>query len=705
MTLILTGSPTRYGEDRFTSDNGFLATVEAELEAVCRARGDASLEGTKAGSTEANSGQAETDGDGVTKDGAQNGGGTQAEDGTQTEDGAQTEGGFQTIPGAAPAPRVLLVSAAPDDAGFSRSVLEGMSRCILNSGIRPSEITMLDRSNAASAAALVRKADWVILCGGHVPTQNRFLHQIRLKELLQGFEGLVMGCSAGSMNCAETVYSHPELPGEATDPGYRRWLPGLGLTRLQIIPHYDQVRGAAVDGLRLFEDIAFPDSRGHSFYTFPDGGFIIQKDGRAELRGIGWEASEGEMRQICSENQVFTFMNVVFISPHFPQTYSHFCAGLKRNGVRVLGIADAPYGALNDELRWALSDYYQVRSLEDYDEVYRAVAWFAHRYGRIDWIESNNEYWLEQDARLRTDFNVGTGIKLDRIAAIRDKSEMKKYYALGGIPTARQIKAAQGIEAVRAFARKAGWPLIAKPAGGMGAGGTSKISSDEELDAWFKAHETDYKAFVVEEFITGLLVSYDAIFDQDGNPVFENNTVFPTPIMDIVHEGLDTCYWTNKDVPAALARIGRRTVRAFGVKGRFVHLEFFRLDRDREGLGRKGDYVGLEVNMRPPGGYTPDMMDFAHSTDVFQIWADMVAFGQRRKDEGEQFYCAYASRRDGCSYVHTHQDILARYGNDICMCERVPDALSDDLGNQAYIARFAARKDIEPFFNFVCERA
>ena len=63
MTLILTGSPTRYGEDRFTSDNGFLATVEAELEAVCRARGDASLEGTKAGSTEANSGQAETDGE------------------------------------------------------------------------------------------------------------------------------------------------------------------------------------------------------------------------------------------------------------------------------------------------------------------------------------------------------------------------------------------------------------------------------------------------------------------------------------------------------------------------------------------------------------------------------------------------------------------------------------------------------------------
>ena len=646
MTLILTGSPTRYGEDRFTEDNGFLATVRASIPLR---------------------------------------------------------------------PRVLLVSAAPDDEAFTESVLVGMSLCIRNSGIDPSKITMLDRRNCGRAEELVAQAHWIVLCGGHVPTQNRFLHEIHLKELLHNFRGLVMGCSAGSMNCADMVYSHPELPGEAADPSYKRWLKGLGLTKLRIIPHYYQVRDAVVDGQRLFEDIIFPDSYSHSFYTFPDGGYIVSRSGRETLHGTAWEISGGAMRQISNENQVYTFMNVVFISPHFPQTYSHFCAALKRNGANVLGIADTPWGALNEELRGSLSDYYQVRNLEDYEEVYRAVAWFAHKWGHIDWIESNNEYWLEQDARLRTDFNVNSGIKLDSIDGIKEKSEMKKYYAAGGIPTARQIKAAEGLEAVRAFARKTGYPIIAKPDNGVGASGTFKMHSDQELEAWFGEHASNYGAFVVEEFITGLLTSYDAIYNSAGEPLFESMGVYPTPIMDIVHGNLDSCYYVERDVPAALSRIGRRTVKAFGIKSRFVHLEFFKLDRDREGLGKRGDFVGLEVNMRPAGGYTPDMMNFAHSTDVFQIWADMVTFDSRRKGSGEQYWCAYASRRDCYRYVNSHEDILAEYGAGvyspadpslgICMCQRMPDALSDALGNQVYMARFSSRKDIQPFFDFVCRRA
>ena len=645
MTLILTGSPTRYGEDRFTADNGFLDAVKAELPER---------------------------------------------------------------------PRVLMISAAPDDKAFTDSVLEGMTLCVRNSGINPSRIVMLDRRNCSNAAALVAEADWIVLCGGHVPTQNKFIHQIGLGELLKHFDGLVMGCSAGSMNCAGFVYSHPELYGEAADPSYRRWLRGLGLTQLQIIPHYHQVRNYMIDGRRLFEDIIFPDSWHHTFYTFPDGGYIICKDGRQTLHGTAWEISDGHMRQICSENQVYTFMNAVFVSPHFPQTYSHFCAALKRNGVNVLGIADTPFGQLSEELRWALTDYYQVRNLEDYDEVYRAVAWFAHRYGHIDWIESNNEYWLEQDARLRTDFNVTTGLHTDRIAGIKEKSEMKKSYAAGRIPTARQIKAAEGLDAVLAFARKTGYPIIAKPDNGVGASGTFKMHSDEELRAWFGEHASNYGAFVVEEFITGLLTSYDAIYDSHGEPLFESMGVYPTPIMNIVHDNLDSCYWVEKEVPVALSKIGRRTVKAFGIKSRFVHLEFFKLDRDREGLGKKGDFVGLEVNMRPAGGYTPDMMNFAHSTDVFQIWADMVAFDERRKGAGEQYFCAYASRRDCYQYVHSHEEIFARYGSGafsaadpalgICMCQRMPDALSDALGNQVYMARFANRKDMQPFFDFVCEK-
>lgn len=640
MILYLTGSPTRFGEDHFTEDNGFLASVKASLRTVAR-------------------------------------------------------------PGRKP--RVLLVSAAPDDKGFTDSVEKGMSLCIHRSGIETESIVMLDRSNADKAPELVSRAHWVILCGGHVPTQNRFIHEIGLKKLLEGFDGVVMGCSAGSMNCAGRVYSHPELPGEATDPGYNRWLEGLGLTDIQLIPHFEQVRWATVDGLRLFEDIAFPDSWGHRFYTFRDGGYVKVENGRSTLYGEAYEITRGAMRRVSEENKTYSFMNLVFISPHFPDTYWHFCAGAKANGVNVLAIADTPYENLSWELRQSITDYYRVQNLEDYSEMYRAVAWFAHKYGKIDWIESNNEYWLEQDARLRTDFNVTTGIQTDRIAAIKNKSEMKKYYALGGIPTARQIKGAEGAAKIKAFVKKTGYPVIAKPDNGMGAGGTTKITCAEDLSAWLEQHVQDMGFYVIEEFITGLLVSYDAIFNSKGEPVFENNTVFPTPIMEIVHNNLDCCYWTNKTVPAKLSEIGRRTVNAFGIKSRFVHLEFFQLDRDREGLGKKGDYVGLEVNMRPPGGYTPDMMNYAHNTDVYQIWADMVAFDEARKPLGDSCYIGYAGRRDNHAYKHSHEDIMARYGSDVRMAARVPDALSDDLGNTCYIVRLEKKADIDAFFKFATE--
>lgn len=600
-------------------------------------------------------------------------------------------------------PAVLLVSAAPDAPENCRWVKESTEACLLNSGIEFSSSEMLARGNASQASSLVSSADLVILCGGHVPTQNRFFKEIGLRRILESYDGVVLGCSAGSMNCAKRVFSHPELEGESIDPGYECWLEGLGLTDINIVPHLEDIGDAFLDGRRMIEDIILPRSYGHRFYTFCDGVYIIIENGRSTLYGEAWMLENGNITKISNRGGCYSFMNFVFISPHFPATYSHFCAGLKANGVNVLGIADAPYDQINQELKDSLTEYYRVDSLEDYDQVYRAVAFFAHKYGRIDWIESNNEYWLEQNARLRTDFNVCTGIKTDRISAIKEKSEMKKYYREGGIPTARQIRAAEGNKAVRDFAKLTGYPVIAKPDNGVGADGTFKIESDAQLKGFFETHPNNYGAFVVEEFVTGLLVSYDAVYNSKGEPVFESMGVYPTPIMDIVHGNLEVCYYVDKKVPAALSKIGRRTVKAFGVTSRFVHLEFFKLDRDREGLGKKGDYVGLEVNMRPAGGFTPDMMDYAHSTDVFKIWADMVAFDESRTAQGEQYYCGYAGRRDGRAHKHSHSEILERYGSEVVFTGRMPDALSGALANQVYIGRFGTEAQMNEFFDFVTE--
>ena len=396
-------------------------------------------------------------------------------------------------------------------------------------------------------------------------------------------------------------------------------------------------------------------------------------------------------------------MNFIFVSPQFPHTYWEFCHRLKQNGVTVLGIGDTPYESLSNELKGSLDDWYYVPNMEDYDRMYRAVAFLASKWGRIDWIESNNEYWLAQDARLRTDFNVRTGIQTDHIDAIKEKSEMKRYYALAGVPSARQIKAAEGEEAVRAFAEKTGYPVFAKPDIGVGANGTYKIDDSNALSAFFR-DEKEWRHYVVEEFVSGAIASYDAIVGQGGEPLFESMTMWPPSVADIVKQHLDLSYYVSPVMPEQLRERGRATVKAFGVFNRFVHLEFFVLGADRPGLGRKGDYVGLEVNMRPAGGYTPDMINFSHSIDVYKIWADMVAFGKSSVQPGEQYYCAFASRRDEHRYRHTHEEILSRYGKDMVMCERMQGIMVSAMGEQMYTVRLKTYDEMTEFDRFVHER-
>ena len=395
-------------------------------------------------------------------------------------------------------------------------------------------------------------------------------------------------------------------------------------------------------------------------------------------------------------------MNFIFISPNFPHTYWNFCDRLKKNGVNVLGIGDAPYDGLEDGLKGALTEYYKVDSLENYDQVFRAVAFFSFKYGKIDWIESQNEYWLEQDAQLRTDFNVTTGVRSDRISFIKEKSLMKKLYQEAGIPTARQSKVTTREAALAFIDEIGGYPVIVKPDIGVGANDTWKLGSDEELNKFYD--NLPSVPYVMEEFIVGDLISYEAILNSKFEPLFENMTTWPTPIMEIVNDDLNLKYYTNPDVPEGLREIGRKTSKAFGVDRRFVHLEFFRLTADRKGLGKKGEFAGLEVNMRPPGGYTPDMMNFAHSTDVYQIYADMVAFDERRIPESDdKYYCVYAGRKDGHNYVRTHEEIMAKYGEAMVMQEEMPPVNWPQMGRVMYTVKLKTKKEVNAFIRFVHE--
>ena len=391
--------------------------------------------------------------------------------------------------------------------------------------------------------------------------------------------------------------------------------------------------------------------------------------------------------------------NFVFISPDFPKTYYQFTKALKEAGFRVLGIAQAPYDSLPYELRDSLYEYYRVNNLETYDEVFKAVAFFSFKYGHIDYLESNNEYWLRQDAMLRKDFNITTGKRGSEINAFQNKELEKKYYKIANVKVARYI-IPTNYRKTKEFIDEVGYPVIVKPVIGVGASQTYRINNESELDNFFN-NKPSVK-YIMEEYIDGELISFDGVSNSKCEVVFYSNEVFPDPVMDVVNERKDFIYYSNKECPQDLKEAGERVIKAFKAKNRYFHLEFFRLKHDKKGLGKKGDLLGLEVNMRPPGGYTPDLINYSKSVNSYKIWAEVMMYDTTYENlNNEKYYSVYVGRRFNNTYKHTGGEILEKYKNNITLHEHMPYVLTSAMGDDAYFAKFKNFEEVNEFIEFV----
>ena len=377
-------------------------------------------------------------------------------------------------------------------------------------------------------------------------------------------------------------------------------------------------------------------------------------------------------------------MNVVFISPHFPLYFHNFCSRLKIRGVNVLGIGDANYSEISNETKDSLSEYYRVDSLENYDEVYKAVAYYISKYGRIDFVESQNEYWLETDARIRTDFNINSGTKYEDLAVMKYKSKMKEVYKSIGLNAARYCLV-DTFENALAFVEKVGYPIVVKPDNGVGASSTYKLKDQSELEYFFATK--DNRVYIMEEYVNGHVETYDGITDSNKNILIANSTIMLNSIMDNVNENCDTAFCNRFVAGSDIEEVGKKVVQAFDTRSRFFHFEFFRLDADKEGLGKKGDLVGLEVNMRAPGAYMPDMINFSYETDVYTIWADMLIYDKCFMDVKQKYLVAYIGRRDGIDYMLSNDQINQKYGDLVMLDVDVPEALSAAMGNHVFMVR------------------
>ena len=105
--------------------------------------------------------------------------------------------------------------------------------------------------------------------------------------------------------------------------------------------------------------------------------------------------------------------------------------------------------------------------------------------------------------------------------------------------------------------------------------------------------------------------------------------------------------------------------------------------------------------MRPPGGPTLDMMDYAADIDVYQLWANMICFNEARMEVTRQYYVVYASRRFGHNYSRNLDDVRKEYADKLVMDMVNPPIIADAMGDEVLVARFKDEGEIMPFVKAV----
>lgn len=375
-------------------------------------------------------------------------------------------------------------------------------------------------------------------------------------------------------------------------------------------------------------------------------------------------------------------MNYLVISPYYPQNFQQFSIQLAKQGVTVLGIGQEPYDQLDQPLKEALTEYFRVDDLENLDEVKRAVAFLFYKHGPIDRIESHNEYWLELDAALRTQFNV-FGAKNQDLLKTKLKSQMKAYFKKAGVPVVPGQVIKQKSE-IQAAVKQLGLPLIAKPDNGVGAVATYKLTTPADVDH-FRQEWDQETPYFFETFVNSKqIVTFDGLVDAKGKIVFASSLVYTETPMDILKNGSDVAYYNTTEIDDKLADYGQKIVQTFGMKERFFHIEFFR-DKD--------DYIAIEYNNRPAGGFITDAYNFAYSTDLYRQYARLVTGKDFESSNYPAQLAVTVIRRDHKTYRYTDQELYERYPNQIKARLRMPDAFADLQGNDLYILNAATEKE------------
>ncbi len=368
-------------------------------------------------------------------------------------------------------------------------------------------------------------------------------------------------------------------------------------------------------------------------------------------------------------------MRILYLSPGFPPHSHLFCVAANRRGISVVAVGDISEQHMPPEALQAFESYVFEPRMGEYEILLALVKSMVAAHGPIDFVESNGEHWLEVEGRLRDDLGIA-GLSAQDVRRLRSKLAMADAFDAANVPHPAGILCVSP-EFVRAFAVTHGFPLVFKPDSGSGATSTFRVSTEAELD---EALLLRLDGHIVQPFIEGVIVTFDGLVNMEGDIVFYTSHVYDSGIMEVRTGTLDGYYYSMRSIPPELEEVGRRALAAFGLRRRFFHLEFFwRPD---------GSYVALEMNVRPPGGYTTDMMNQACDFDVYDLWAAVMQ-GEllKRFSFQRKFHTAHAGRRRERAYAVSPEALKDQLGDTLVLVEAVPDAFASTMGNTMYMLR------------------
>lgn len=379
-------------------------------------------------------------------------------------------------------------------------------------------------------------------------------------------------------------------------------------------------------------------------------------------------------------------VNFVFISPNYPSGHYKFVSALYDAGINVLGIGDAGYETFPAVLRGSMTEYYRVGDLHDYDAVYRACAFFIHKYGRIDVIGSLNPYWLDLEAELRHDLRIA-GVVSDDIGNVVNIRKSLVCANRAGAPVTEHKRLLSLSGALR-FARQCGFPIAAIHESNKRFD-SFRINNIEMAEALL-SDRLDC-GYILCDIPKGKYISVDGLADDSNELIICTASEFSEEPGRIIESG-DLLSFTTVNADKRLRALCSDMLKQYKMGRGFFHFDFVK-------TAENGEPVLTKAEFSPPAEYVLDGMCCALGIDIYSLWAKLASGIEIGEIVTESFTAGVCSRRFDRSYAYCHEDILNRLGAKLYYHGYTDDTVNAAAGDYIYVFRCkteaSARRNVE----------